>query len=61
MIDIPLYMFANLVVTDAVSYPKNETDFFPLLKKSCGEFGTCQDQPLRMEFLTLMHSLLPGQ
>jgi uncharacterized protein (DUF1330 family) len=49
MIDIPLYMFANLVVTDAVSYQKYEKGLFSRLKKSGGEFGTCEDQPLHLE------------
>lgn len=46
MIDIPLYMFANPVVTDAVNCQKFKKDFFPLLKKSGGEFGTWEEQPL---------------
>ena len=57
MIDIPLYMLVNLVVTDVVNYQKYEKGFFPLLKKSGGEFGTYEDQPLHLEG----SSLRPGR
>lgn len=39
MIDIPLYMFANLAVTDAVTHQRYEKGFSQLLRKSGGESG----------------------
>lgn len=56
MIDIPLHMFASLVVTGAANCQEYEKGFSPLLKKSGGGSGTCKDQPLHLE----MHSPRPG-
>ncbi|MCI5107499.1 MAG: DUF1330 domain-containing protein [Pseudomonadales bacterium] len=43
MADVPAYVVANLVVTDAQEYRKYEKGFFPILKKYQGEFITYDD------------------
>mgnify|MGYP002634746290 CR=1 FL=1 len=49
MTDTPVYMIVNLKVTDAETYRKYETGFFPLLKKYQGQFLTYDDQPIHLE------------
>ncbi len=49
MIEIPVYMIVNLVVTDSETYRKYEKGFFPILKKYGGDFVTYDDQPIHLE------------
>ena len=49
MTDIPVYMIANLTVSDADEYRKYEKGFFPLLKRHGGEFLTFDDRPDTLE------------
>ncbi|KJR96278.1 MAG: hypothetical protein VR65_28790 [Desulfobulbaceae bacterium BRH_c16a] len=52
MVDNPVYMVVNLIVTDADTYRKYEKGFFPILKKYQGEFVTYDDQPIHLEGLS---------
>lgn len=49
MSDIPVYMIANLVVSDADEYRKYEKGFFPILKRFGGEFVTFDDKHEHLE------------
>ena len=49
MSDIPVYMIANLVVSDADEYRKYEKGFFPILKRFNGEFDTFDDSHEHLE------------
>ena len=49
MSDIPVYMVVNLHVTDAETYWDMEKGFFPILKKSGGEFVTYDHNPMNIE------------
>jgi len=49
MSDVPVYMIVNLSVTDKEEYLKYEKGFFPILKRSGGEFVTYDDNPLTFE------------
>ena len=43
MSDIPVYVIANLIVTDAEKYREYEKGFFSILKKYDGQFITFDD------------------
>ncbi|MCS5579324.1 MAG: DUF1330 domain-containing protein, partial [Gammaproteobacteria bacterium] len=43
MANAPVYMIANLVVSDVDEYRKYEKGFFPILKRFNGEFITVDD------------------
>ena len=45
MTDIPVFMIANITVTDPDTYRLYEKGFFPILKKHGGEFITFDDAP----------------
>jgi uncharacterized protein (DUF1330 family) len=49
MAELPVYMIANIVITDAATYRLYEKGFFPLLKRYEGEFLTFDDQPVTFE------------
>ncbi len=49
MTDQPVYLIANLVVTDPQTYRAYEKGFFPLLKRYEGEFVTYDDAPHTFE------------
>ena len=49
MSDVPVYMLANLVVTDADEYRVYEKGFFWILKRFGGQFITFDDKPLTLE------------
>ena len=49
MSDVPVYMLANLVVTDADEYRVYEKGFFGILKRFGGQFITFDDKPLTLE------------
>lgn len=46
---VPVYMLANLEITDPAEYRKYEKGFFPILKRYGGEFVTYDDQPHTFE------------
>ena len=43
MIDVPVYVVANIVISDSDVYRKYEKRFFPILKKYQGQFITFDD------------------
>ena len=49
MSDVPVYMLANLLVTDADEYRVYEKGFFGILKRFGGQFITFDDKPLTLE------------
>ena len=49
MPEIPVYMIANLVVSDADEYRRYEKGFFPILKRFNGEFVTFDDHHENLE------------
>jgi len=49
MANVPVYMIANLVVSDAHEYRKYEKGFFPILKRFNGEFITVDDSHENLE------------
>lgn len=49
MSDVPVYVVANLHITDAAAYRQYEKGFFPLLKKYGGEFITYDDAAFTLE------------
>ena len=49
MLEVGIYMIANLTVNDADEYRKYEKGFFPILKKFGGEFITFDDNHETLE------------
>lgn len=49
MPEIPVYMIANLVVSNADEYRRYEKGFFPILKRFNGEFVTFDDDHENLE------------
>ena len=49
MADVPVFVIANLEISDKDRYRKYEQGFFPLLKKHGGEFLTFDDAPATFE------------
>ena len=49
MANAPVYMIANLVVSDVDEYRKYEKGFFPILKRFNGEFITVDDSHENLE------------
>ncbi len=49
MSDVPVYLIANLEVTDAARYREYESGFFPILKRHGGTFTTLDDAPITLE------------
>lgn len=45
----PVFVLANLLVTDGAEYRKYEKGFFPLLQRYGGEFLTYDDNPIHFE------------
>jgi uncharacterized protein (DUF1330 family) len=43
MIEVPIYVIANIVIKDPDTYKKYEKGFFPILKKYQGQFITYDD------------------
>ena len=43
MIEVPVYVIANIVIKDPDTYKKYEKGFFPILKKYEGQFITYDD------------------
>ena len=52
MNDVPVYVVANIVISDSDVYRKYEKGFFPILKKHNGEFITFDDNVKNNEGLT---------
>ena len=52
MIDVPVYVVANIVISDSAVYRKYEKRFFPILKKYQGQFITFDDNVKNNEGLT---------
>jgi uncharacterized protein (DUF1330 family) len=49
MTDQPVYLIANLAITDEGEYRKYASGFFPILAKHSGEFVTFDDQSETLE------------
>ena len=49
MSDAPVYMIANLEVSDAARYREYEKGFFPILKRHGGQFITLDDASETLE------------
>ena len=49
MIEVPVYVVANIVIQDPDTYKKYEKGFFPILKKYEGKFITFDDNIGQLE------------
>ena len=49
MSNVPVFLFANLIINDEEQYREYEKGFFPILKKFVGEFITYDDNPITLE------------
>lgn len=49
MADVPVFLLANLQVTDATEYRQYEKGFFSMLKRHGGAFVTYDDAPFTFE------------
>tara|TARA_B100001059_G_scaffold146935_1_gene146756 strand:- start:1832 stop:1978 length:147 start_codon:yes stop_codon:yes gene_type:complete len=48
MSNVPVFLFANLIINDEEQYREYEKGFFPILKKFGGEFITYDDNPITL-------------
>jgi len=49
MSDVPVFLVANVQITDPERYHMYEKGFFPILKRYGGEFVTYDDAPITFE------------